>query len=156
MTRFVTLDLLLAGAVAEGLRAAALVERNGKTIALAGDISEEEAMPLAALVMYRLKSADLAERLFAGEVLSLALDERDVAIGIAKRQLFVVAVLAETTPRLLDLVYELRDAVAAELATSPPYVPRGGGKDGGGSDPEPVELALMELGVSVPRRRGQA
>jgi hypothetical protein len=70
-------------------------------------------MPLAALVMYRLKGDDLAPRLFAGEIVSITLDDRHVAVGIAKRQLFVVAVLAASTPAQLELVADLRNLVAA-------------------------------------------
>jgi hypothetical protein len=80
---------MLARSIGDGVNGAALVDRNGNAVAIAGSIAEEEAMPLAALVMYRLKSGDLASRMFAGEILSLALDDRDVAVGVAKRQLCV-------------------------------------------------------------------
>ena len=99
---------LLADAVENGLGAAALVDRDGNAVDLAGAITEEEAMPLAALVMYRLKSDNLASRLFAGEIISLTLDDRDVAVGVAKRQLFVVAVLGASTRATLALVRDLR------------------------------------------------
>ncbi len=60
---------MLSRAVEDGLVAAALVDRDGNTIGLAGSITEAEAMPLAALVVYRLKSGDLASRLLEGESL---------------------------------------------------------------------------------------
>jgi hypothetical protein len=110
-------DELLARALEDGLVAAALVDRNGDTVALAGPISDEEAMPLAALVMYRLKSPDLSSRLFGGEVVSVALDDRDVAVGVAQRQLFVVAIFDDSTGANLDRVRELRDQVAEMLVT---------------------------------------
>jgi hypothetical protein len=154
---------LLQSAIEDGLVAAALVDRKGNVIARAGAIEEEEAMPLAALVMYRLKSDDLAPRLFAGQVLSIALDGRDVAVAVAKRQLFVVAVLAADTPAVLDLVAqrivgELRDRVSemlqdmgAEHGDLPPW---GGGPGGSGSGP--AELPLIEFGITVPRKPGKA
>jgi hypothetical protein len=146
---------LLARAVEEGLVAAALVDRDGNTVGLAGAITEEEAMPLAALVMYRLKSNDLASRLFAGEVLSLTLDDRDVAVGVAKRQLFVVAVIGAATTATLAVVRELRDDVermltSDEVAAPPPWT------SGGGSGSGPAELPLIEFGISVRRERGKA
>ena len=146
---------VLTRAIDDGLVAAALVDRDGNTVGLAGAISEEEAMPLAALVMYKLKSADLAPRLFAGEIISLALDDRDVAVGIARRQLFVVVVLVASTPTALSLVGELRDVIARmlashEIAAPPPW--RSGGDGGSGSGP--AELPLIELGITV--RRGKA
>lgn len=137
--------------VDEGLEAAALVDRHGKVIAIAGELDRDEAMPLAALVMYRLKSKDLAARLFAGEVISLDLDDRRVAVGVAKRQLFVVAVLGAAP---LDLAYELRDRVANMLADAggdlePPPPTRSGGDGGSG----PAELQLVELGITIPRAK---
>jgi hypothetical protein len=147
---------VLERAVNDGLVAAALVDRDGNAHGLAGAITEEEAMPLAALVMYRLKSDDLAPRLFSGEILSLTLDDRDVAVGIAKRQLFVVAVLEASTPAALALVTELRDDVARMLPTNEVEapLPRTGGSGGSGSGP--AELPLIELGISVRRERGKA
>jgi hypothetical protein len=122
-----------------------------------GSISDEEAMPLAALVMYRLKSGDLASRLFAGEILSLTLDERDVAVGVAKKQLFVVAVLGVSTPATLDRVRELREDIERMLADStmdaaiPPWNTGSGGSGSG-----PAELPLVEFGITVGRELGKA
>jgi hypothetical protein len=147
---------ILTRSMGDGLDGAALVDRNGNVVALAGSIAEEEAMPLVALVMYRLKSGDLASRLFAGEVISLALDERGVAIGVAKRQLFVVVVLGVSTPNTLTRVQELRDAVARiladEMASATPPWSRGSG----GSESGPAELPLVEFGITVRRERGKA
>ena len=72
--------------LAGGLRAKVAVPftaRLQRAVTHAGAIDPDAAMPLAALVMYRLKSDDLAARLFAGEILTLALDDRDVAVGVA-------------------------------------------------------------------------
>jgi hypothetical protein len=140
-------------AIERGLVAVALVDRSGATRYHAGAISAEEARPLAAVVVYRLKSDDLAARLFSGDVLSLALDDRHVALGVAKRQLFVVAVLAD--PSQLDCVYDLRDDVARLLDVvdlAPP--PWSGGAGGAGSGP--AELPLVEYGITVGCERGKA
>ena len=153
---------LLDRAIAEGLEGAALVDRDGKTIGLAGALEEEEAMPLAALVMYRMKSADLAPRLFGGGVLTLTLDDREVAVAVARRQLFVVAVLgvamAPTLPgsSAVEIVRDLRDAVAKALHDPDrevAYVSRPGGGDGGAS---PAEASLLEYGITVRGPRAEA
>ena len=150
------LTTVLTHAVEDGLSAVALVDRDGNTIGLAGAIADDEAMPLAALVMYRLKSDDLASRLFGGEIVSLTLDDREVAVGIARRQLFVVAVLEASTPAMIALVRELRDDVARMLSTNEvePPPPWSGGRGGSGSGP--AELPLIELGITVRRERGKA
>src|SRR5689334_4185185 len=114
-------------------------------------------MPLVAFVMYRLKSADLAARLFDGEILALSLDNRDVAVGVAKRQLFVVAVLGATTPATLERVRDLREEVERTLAhaSGGDMAPLGSSGTGGGGA-GPAELPVVELGVSVRRERGKA
>jgi hypothetical protein len=148
---------VLERAVDDGLAAAALVERHGATVGLAGAIAEEEAMPLAALVMHRLASDDLAARLFAGEVVALALDDREVAVAIAKRQLFVVAVLGTgATASQLERVRELRDAVARMLADDDAITATPWGGGGGGSGGGPAQLSLVEYGLTVRRERGKA
>jgi hypothetical protein len=149
---------MLARTVGDGVNGAALVERDGNVVAFAGAVAEEEAMPLAAVVMYRLKSGDLASRLFAGEILSLSLDDRDVAVGVAKRQLFVVAVLEASTPATLARVREVREQVERMLADATSDVvaasPWSGG--GGGSGSGPAELPLVEFGITVRGERGKA
>lgn len=158
VTRFRPFSTVLASAVADGLIAAALVDRDGRAVGLAGAITEAEAMPLAALVMYRLKGPDLSARLFAGEILCLELDDRHVAVAVAKRQLFVVAILAAATPAQVELVRELRDQVTGMLhdqtAAASGLPPWSGGSGGSGSGP--AELPLIELGITVSRHRGKA
>jgi hypothetical protein len=144
---------MLARWLGDGLTGAALVDRRGQLVAIAGSIDPAEATPLAALVMHRLKADDLAERLFAGEMLTLTL-ERNVAVGVAKRQLFVVAILASLAPAALELAARLRDNVATMLADATDYAPqlwRASG--GGGSGSGPADLPLVELGITVPRAK---
>ena len=146
----------LVRAVEQGLAGAALVDRDGHVVARAGSIDQDEAMPLAALVMYRLKSHDLSTRMFSGEILTLSLDARNISVAVAKRQLFLVAVLGDSTPP--ELLAELRNEVEALLASdrddmteAPPWSRGGGGSSGSG----PAELPLIELGVTVGRDRGK-
>jgi hypothetical protein len=148
---------LLARAMADGLVAATLVTRNGETVGLTGAITEEEATALAALVMQRLKSDELASRLDAGEIVSLALDDREVAVGIFKRAVLVTAVLSASTPAQLELVRELRYALGRMLpgtSEEPAAPPSSGGTSGSGSGP--AELPLIEFGITVARNGGKA
>ena len=148
-------DSLLTRAIADGLDGVALVDRNGNAVATAGSLSDEVAMPLVALVLYRLKSDDLADRLFAGEVVVVPLDDREVAVAIARRQLFIVATKDPRLPDFEERVAALRDAVARELAdNAAPVSPWTGGAGGSGSGP--AELPVVELGITMPRRRGKA
>jgi hypothetical protein len=75
---------------------------------------------------------------------------------VAKRQLFVVAILGASTPATLARVRELRDDVERMLAdataeVAPPWT---GGTGGSGSGP--AELPLVEFGLTVSRERGKA
>lgn len=141
-------------AVERGLGAAALVDRNGNTIGLAGAISDEEAMPLAALVMYRLKSNDLSERLFSGEILTLDIEGRSVALAVARRQLFVVALMDSVSPTNLEIVERLVGRIAEQMTSDVGGMPLVSGS--GGSGPGPAELALAEYGITVPRTKAKA
>jgi hypothetical protein len=145
-------------AVAAGLVGAALVDKDGTTISLVGELSDEEAMPIAALVLYRCKTDGIAARLFAGEVFVYSADERHFAVGVARRQLFVVAELPARTTAFIDLVHDLRDQVAGLLpaAKDVDIPPTWGGSGPGGSGGGPAELPLIELGITVPRSRGKA
>lgn len=137
----------------DGLTGAALLDKRGNIVAIAGGIEPAEAMPLAALVMYRLKSDDLAERLFCGEIISLPL-ERNVSVGVAKRQLFVVATVGAFTPATLEAVSALRSKVESILADATEHAPQlwTHGNDGG-SGSGPSEMQLVELGITVPRAK---
>jgi len=150
---------LLERAVKDGLRGAALVDREGRTIARAGAIDVDEAMPFVALVLYRRKTDDLGARLFAGEVLTYELDDKDLLVAIAKRQLFVVAATASGAASP-EAVVDLRDQVAYRLGAAGswaelPLPVRGGGRGGDGGA-GPAELPVVEWGVTVGRERGKA
>ena len=124
------------------------------SFAHAGAIGDGEARPLAATVIHRLKGADIAACLLAGEIVSYLLDGRQVAVGIAKRRLFVIGVLPGP---ICDRFAELRDEIETMLTDlqddGAPW-PWGGGS--GGSGGGPAELPLVELGITVGRERGKA
>jgi hypothetical protein len=138
-------------ALHEGLVGVALVDREGNVVGRAGEIDEDEAMPMTTLVMMRCSAAtgDLSERLFAGEIIVAELDRGEVAVGVAGRQLFIVAVLGAGDVQIVD---ELRTRVEAMLAQDAPrFVPTPGSGGSGGSGPD--NLALVELGITVPRAK---
>src|SRR6185503_6904402 len=108
---------------------------------------KDEVTPLTGLVMHRLKSEDLADRLFAGEIVSTTLDDREIAVGIARRQLFVVAILGATT---IDDVKALRFRVSRCLPDPEPLHMTADPSDGSG----PADLPLIEYGITVRRDRG--
>jgi hypothetical protein len=133
----------------EGLDGVALVDRNGTVVDLAGDLDVDEAMPMAALVMSRAKDDDatVSARLFRGEILVDQIERGDVAVAVAGRQLFVVARLGSADTSAVERV---RVAVEQGLARDlPPFTPPRGGSGGSGPD----DLALIELGITVPRTK---
>jgi hypothetical protein len=154
--RVMVFETRLIRAVKDGLVAVALVDREGVTISCIGAIGEEEAMPLAAYVMDRLRTDDLTSRLFEGEILTLALDDRAVAVGVAGRQLFVVAVLGDWTAATQALVRELRDDIDGMLPEPDFGVDAAPWARAGGSTSGPAELPLIEHGITVRRERGKA
>jgi hypothetical protein len=147
-------------AIILGARGAALVDRSGTAIVLAGEIDPDEAMPLAAYAMYVKKSPELAMRMFEGEILEVDHEDgRHVAVCIAKRQLFIVVVFG-TWSRLDDvraLHREIEQLLSQDVADTdlPPWSD-GGGNGGGGGGAGPAELALAEYGITMPRTRPRA
>ena len=133
---------MLADALCDGVLGVALVDHHGRTIESNGEL-EAIAMPLAALVMKRHETPKA--RLFAGEVLSTEIEGGYGALGVARRRLYVVAIVRDLAA--IARIVELRARVDELLAEDVFVPPRGGGGDGGGSD----ELRLVELGLTVPR-----
>jgi hypothetical protein len=126
-----------------GIEGAALVDRSGETVACVGTISEDEAMPLAALVLYRGDQLALTERLFAGEVMTVEAEQRDLAIAVARRQLFVVVSLAPTASPVLGRIGSLRDDVASYLGDATPDVRMPPWGLGGAPAPAQASLSLF-------------
>jgi hypothetical protein len=153
-----TLREALERAIIPGARGAALVDRSGTAIALAGEIDPDEAMPLAAYAMYVKKSPELAMRMFEGEILEFDHEDgRHVAVCIAKRQLFIVVVFGAES-RIDDvraLHREIEQLLSQEIADTdlPPWSGGGGNGSGGAG---PAELALAEYGITMPRTRPRA
>ncbi|HEY1815946.1 MAG TPA: hypothetical protein VGG74_26540 [Kofleriaceae bacterium] len=150
------LHVILSRGLEDGLAGVALVDRDGRVICKVGEIDDDEAMPIASLVMMRAKEAlrdlpSLRERLFTGDVLIDRLEDREVAVGVAGRQLFVVAVLGAARSHAVEVLLENVERVLAH--DKPSFVPMhfGGGGGGGGSGGSgPAELQLVELGLTVP------
>lgn len=145
---------VLSRAVQQGFFAAALFDRDGAMFGIAGEIVEEEARPLAALAMYRVRTNDMAERLFTGEILLLPLEDCDVAVAVAKRRLFLVvkleADLRDALPRVRELLDLVERMIPDEEIDMPPSAANGSSGSG------PAELALIELGITVGRSRAKS
>lgn len=141
---------VLANVIDDRVVGVALVDREGRTVGREGEIAED-AMPLVALVLYRLKTPDLSTRLFAGEVLTFDLDGSAVAVAVAKKQLFVVAMLKEATLSSVACVDQLRDSVSRMLYQDTPETTPELWGGGGGSGSGPAQLPVIEWGVTVPR-----
>jgi hypothetical protein len=146
------LSVLVERAVADGLAAAAVANRFGQTLALAGALDSDEVRPIAGLVTHRLKSEGIGRRLFAGQMVEFSLDERNVSIGIAAQFVFVVVVFAEVTEASRERARTLRREVeqvlaGTDLVGAPPWA-----RGGGGSSSGPAVLPVIEIGLTVPRR----
>ncbi len=140
-------------AVAGGLIATALVHRYGKVLALAGALDADEVWSLVTRVMQKIPAAP--ERLGQGEILSSALDRRNIAIADAARGLLVVGVLASAAQ--IPIVGRLRDEIAVRFGGQRAVItdlPWSHGGSDGGSGSGPAELPVIEYGVTV--RRGKA
>src|SRR5262245_6883362 len=83
---------LVHAAVADGLEAAAVLDVDGKMLALAGAIDSNEVHAIAAAITNCNQSLDLLTRMLDGELIESSLDERVVDIGIAARCVFVVVI----------------------------------------------------------------
>ena len=150
----------LGRAIAGGIVGVALLDRDGTIVGLAGDIPDDEARLLAEFVMMRANEAApelaiggrhrrLAARLFAGEILVERVAGRDVAVGIAGKQLFVVAVLGGASRELVESLCDELDAMLVRDDGEQAFVPPHGGSGGSGPD----NLALIEFGITVPRAK---
>ncbi len=137
------------------IKAAALVTREGEVVALAGDLLEQEALPLVASLMPRMQ--DHSDRLFAGEILDLS-EPREIVVAVARRQLYLVAITRDTSDAAIQQVRDLRDHAAETLARSPlkedPVVIWNPGGDGSGIGP--ANLPLIEYSFDAVRPRAKA
>jgi hypothetical protein len=142
-------------AVEAGLESAAVLDIDGKPLAVAGALDDDEARAVAAVVTRKLRSPDLLARMLEGEVMSSSLDDREVRIGIAARCVFVVAVVGPDAEASLAAVTELHSDVTraiSEARSDFSGSPRPASPPPGGSSSGPAELPVVEIGVTVPRR----
>jgi len=144
-------------AVEGGLGTAAILDVEGKPLAVAGALDGDEARAIAAVVTRRLRSPDLLVRMREGEMLTMSLGDREVSVGIAANCVFVVVVLGPdpAVSRVAvddlrrDVEQMVRDARAGVSGSRPPPP-----TDSGGSHSGPAELPVIEVGVTV-RRPGR-
>lgn len=132
------LSVVVERAVADGLAAAAVADRFGKALALAGALDNDEVRPIAGVVTHRLRSEGGVRRMVAGEMIELSLDGRDVSVGIAAQFVFVVVVFAAVTEASRERARALRREVEQVLdetdpVGAPPWA-RGGGSSSQSSD----------------------
>jgi len=96
-------NLAVRHAVNAGLDAAAILDANGKPLAVAGALDNDEARAVAAHATRQVRSPELLERLLRGETLTASLGEREARIGIAAKSVFFVVVLPRN-PAAMSLV----------------------------------------------------
>lgn len=137
------------------IKAAVLVDREGDIVALAGDVLEQEAAPLIAVVMPRMKSPELSERVLSGAIIDLS---EELMVGLVRRQLFLIAITRDSSDAAIDQVRELRDHAAKVLERSPlredPVVVWNPGGDGTGIGY--ANLPLIEYSFDAVRPRAKA
>ncbi len=145
-------EVACAHAVGDGVTAAALIDREGNAVAIAGALTATDLRAIACLVSQSLKGDDLASSLFAGENFQFAFDQQTVSIRVAARCVFVAVVIAAETPathaRAAALHRETERIVRA-MAGDALGPPLGSGSGGAG----PAELPAIELGVTPGVRR---
>jgi hypothetical protein len=146
---------VVANAVTRGLAAAAVFEVDGKPVATAGAIDDDEVRAIGMLIARPLQSSDPLARMLDGEMLLSSLGERMVLVGIAARCVFVAAVVHGASQWSRARAYELRDDVEREISRARADF-SGAGPSGppgsGGSSSGPAELPVIEIGITVPRK----
>jgi hypothetical protein len=136
-----------------GLAAAAIFEVDGKRLAVAGALDNDEVRAIGMMIARPLQDPDPLERMLDGAMLLSPLDDRVVLVGIASRCVFVAAVLHEDTRSQRALAHELLDNVEREISRARAAVraPPISSPGGGGSSSGPAELPVIELGITVRR-----
>jgi hypothetical protein len=146
--------LLARAAVAHGLEVAAVLDVDGKALAVAGALDDNEARAIAAVVTNCMRSADVLARMLDGELIESTLDQRVVGIGIAARCVFVVVV----PDGQLHAAHAGSDSFrfGVERMISRARADFSGLRtqrvDDGGSSSGPAELPVVEWGLTVRRK----
>jgi len=141
-------------AVADGLDAVAVLDSEGRLLALAGDLDANETRAVAA---FANRDSDDRSRLMNGDVLDASIDDQPARVAIAA-SVWIVMVFPRDPSELQRVVDRLRMqcdqivAMANEESARDDILPPPS-SSGGGSSSGPAELPLVEVGITV--RRGQ-
>lgn len=137
----------LQAAIGRGVIGAALVDRTGQLIDWVGASADDEQSSVAKLVDL-LEHDDAFTSLVTGAlgVLTLGNEELSVVVAIAKRELYVIAMVTDSADATIEAVRALRNRVARLLPDRP--------RDPGASGATPAELQLTELGITIVRKIG--
>jgi hypothetical protein len=146
------------------LAAAAVFDVDGKRLAVAGAVDDDEVRAIGMMIARPLQEPDPLARMLDGTMLLSPLDDRVVLVGIAARCVFVAAVLCEDSESQHLLAHELRAGIElaisiarADFSPGPSGSPGSGGSGSGGSgsggsSSGPAELPVIEIGITVPRK----
>jgi hypothetical protein len=145
---------LVRAAVLDGLAAAAILDVDGKILAITGAVDDNEMHAIAAAITSCMQSADLLARMLDGELIESALDERVIGVGIAARCVFVVVVPTQQlqSDRVASDNFRSRvervisNARADFSGARPPHIGSGGSSSG------PAQLPVIEWGVTVRKK----
>jgi hypothetical protein len=132
-------------AIGRGVIGAAVVDRTGQLIDWVGATADDEQSSVANLVDL-IEHDDTLASLSNGAlgVLSLGREELSVVVAIAKRQMYVIAMVTDSADATIETVRALRDRVARLLPDRP--------RDPGASGAAPAELQVTEFGITVRRK----
>lgn len=139
---------MVRGATHEGALAALVLDRDGRVVARAGELTDEDVLAIRGVAVVGLRGASLVHKLLDGDHHVFPLDAREAAVAVAARCVFVVVVyLRDTRGAAQVALVRLQQLAAGEvqrlIGTPPPTGPADGGAASG-----PAQLQLVELGVS--------
>jgi hypothetical protein len=141
-------------AVAEGLEGAAILDVDGKLLAIAGALDDDETHAIAAVITNQMRSPDVLARMLDGELIESTLGDRMIGIGIAARCVFVVIVPSQgsrlsraASEGLCFQVERLISQARADFSGARPPVSGPGGSSSG-----PAQLPAVEWGITVRRK----
>ena len=138
------LELAVENAVSASVVGAAILDGEGKPLAIAGALDADEARAVAA---HATRDGAAPQRLLAGEQRTILLGDRKAVVGIAARSVFYVVVcdVAADHGAVERLRSELERLIQNARAARG-MIASGGS---GGSSSGPAELPVIELGITV-------
>jgi len=146
----------LRDAIDRGVSATVLLDRDGIEIARTGRFDIDDVGAIAAAVTNSLHGDDVADRLFAGQLLPVMLDDREIYLGVAAQSVFVAIAVIEPSPEALAAARNLHGNVDRAVRRLLAHAPSGGvppTAGSGGSSSGPAELQLFP---PLRRRGGSA